>query len=530
MADTTGKAEKRGRQKNSPLSGDKLLTITQRYEKNPKGTPPEPDLITIIPESKDIAEWQQNLNELDIQKEMSVCGYLEAMKFFQAQQVTPAPQAKPVKEIQPAPEPKIKQQEDMFYPAFGLYQSPFRLSDQGSERTELEAELGFSFKPIPTSAYMEVLIKTVTGADTLFLGERGLGKSTIGELLKEDLTKKGKPIYTVIAPKTFIQFYQNLWQEFLKGIDFNFVSKKEANESIRHSMERNNYLSNPIFVQRDEKGIPVSSFPMVCSHPACPHKPKCALTETDNNHTMDFLYLPLYNFPKDINCPLFRWLIVKIADLYEIKGTLFLDAPDDLIKHNNIEYFTALIAELRINKNLIIMITREQYEKMRKSEYFTRWQFQELKRMTQGELKQVLLSRIETVRDNSKEYPNLFCEETLTYIVNQANGNPRKAIQYSERVLEIMLAQDSKTGANLEFTLNALEGRLPTTLTLGDALENIVREYREKKAGWVRGSEINRKLVEEYNLVNINPASLGRKLKNMHVENRYTPYAEYYFN
>ena len=419
---------------------------------------------------------------------------------------------------------------ELFFPFFGLLRNPFQYSDAGHEIFSNESDDSSKYPVIQTSASREVLMKAISGVDTIFIGEKGIGKSVMGILVKEELSRRDKKIFTVIAPETFTSFYLKLFAEIMVG---RIIELHEISKYIEQEMIGQNYMAEPMIKSRNFDGTISRNYPLICSHPKCPHLPKCALTLADGSAKFFLanLFYPEKNIknklPTDIICPLYQWLIVKISGALRIEGTFFLDYPDDM--GGWLRYFKEFIADFRRNNTLIIMVTREQFDTFNKNEFIGRFPNQVLKSLSNEEIKEIILSRIKTDSEPEGEYPPVFTEDGLNYLVVQTKGNPRKAIQYGARVLEVMLVEDKKESADMEFVISSLKDRIPVVMSIADALTSLVRELKEKKAGWVTGSEINRMLVEEYNILTLSPVSLGKRLKKMGIENIYRPLTSYWF-
>jgi hypothetical protein len=435
---------------------------------------------------------------------------------------------KPVEKIKISQPILIKKTDaSMFYPAFKLRENPFQYSNLSQEINNNLEDEPTKYPLVKTEASKEVLMKLISGTDCLFIGERGIGKSTIGEIIAVEMASRGKKVYRVISPETHVDLYIKLFEDIYRGKDDKIL---EINELIKNEMLQNNYFSLPMRLARNSDGTDSHLQISVCDHMQCPRPKRCVLMDKEGNFYLKSMFGVGGVLPKDVSCPLYRWLIVHVsAYLIEGNEAIFIDCSDDIENDKTIQYFFEFVKELRkwLRLPIIIVATRNQYVKLRKTEYFSRFQNQTLKALTPSEIKEILTSRIKSVSEG--ESKELFSDDTLNYIVSQAKGNPRQAITYASRVLEVMILENRTETADLEFCSKSLEGRMTSDLSPTDAIENVVRMLRDKKAGWVLNEDFKNILEEEYHIMNVAPESLGRILAKMGVKSRATPKMAYWF-
>lgn len=395
-----------------------------------------------------------------------------------------------------------------YYPEFKLETNPFRYADRAIEKQNIEG----GYEIVKTSAIDMVLQLAGMGTNTIVVGEKGCGKSTVIDSAYDRLPIGG--VICVSGSEKFSELYGTLIRNVM-GVD---------RENVTSSFFRSGKADVP--PKKNMEGVMVRGDNWVCGDMRCQMRKRCVLmgVEHDKDKIIGSAFI---NSPSDINCPLRQWISIQLsAEFCRDKDNVvfLLDVPDKLVR-KDADYFESFIMGLvkATGAQVILMATREQFRKIRPgSEYFMRWIAREFPPPSNEELKEILKSRVEGI------FP--FDRDALEYLVVECRGNPRRLIRRCAGVLTRMRDDGVEEPAGREYVQEVLDSTMgKDVISEMDAIVGMINGlYEDRGKVWVHGSEMVEILEDSYG-IKINVFSLGWRLgpHGLGLEKKISPYAKY---
>jgi len=399
---------------------------------------------------------------------------------------------------------------DLWYPEFGLRENPF-----SSYEFTYDTSSGINCY-VKTLAIDRICTYARSGSSVFFVGAKGSGKSVAIHMASVELYSQ-KLILSFVAPKTFADVYNSIWDEFV-GL--------EGQDQGEHYDDVNTYLSD-----RHSDDIAAWSGKKRCAYFDCRKRDKCRiLNGKSGNITINLFMENIFRIQN--NCPMKRRIIEEmLEDLRgKLKGYVYLlDVPDDFIdggKYTKI-VMERLVAALQKSGTVIVTCTSEQYKVIAKSESLARYPNVDFPLPTKENLKQMYVERVSAFRKNERTEENHlfpFSNQALEYLIDVSEGVPREFIFKCGEVLVKMQREDALNPADLSFVVSALG--FGTMISETDAINSMLAELRAKVRVWVKTKEMVKLLMQKG--VTVTSKRLGRRLKNeWKLERRYCSDSEY---
>ena len=375
------------------------------------------------------------------------------------------------------------------------------------------------FGLVVTEGSKEISRMARSGTSVIIEGAKGCGKTATLELVDVDLFERGYLSFPVFAPATFKEFYHSIYRSMLSQFPGTDII-----ENVEELFFKQGYLDSVPIKHPDQM---LSE--RMCAFPQC-YKPKrCKLAGPTGNNIFEIIE----HLPREINCPLYQWIIIKAVEFLNRelgKRLIFLlDMPDNLLEVD-IRYVTNFMQEFRKASlsTIILMATREQYVKLGRNEYFKRWMRLDFVKLTGKELKKIVNMRIEECSAKDKEYIFPFNENVLNYLIGKCNWNPRWLLQSLNFLLSWMSDMGMEAPVDIEIAKEVLDKKKITSLSQMDAIELMLQEYRERGGGWVYVKIMVEDIFNKYH-IKISYARLGRLLKfHYRFDQRYNPTSQYF--
>jgi len=408
--------------------------------------------------------------------------------------------------------------EKLWYPEFGLKDDPFQYNDFNNE-------YGFEIE-IPRIKTQEVDRIKILKATAFIVGDRGVGKSTVlGMAAEED----SNHLFYSIASPSLTSFYNDLFRKLLRF----YRRKGELKAIFERALDKHWFEVQT----RHSVGRARTELDRIdCHYPYCTLRRRCRipLKEAVDNieQALDYEHLEWVLLNIEKYCPLkvhlVQKLIENLVDVEDVRYRFLLDAPDDLYK--GINDFKDTVRKMQEAGNAIIMATREQNDKLKKSDYFNRLNTFEFIQMTNEEIEKLHHKRIKWVQAGGS-YPLLLTEEALDYVVKKSIRNPRIMLKICEEVLVSMRRQKRVSPADVAFVEQ--KSRTAGALSIADYIMMLVKRYKEQKKRWVPVEQSVIDMAEQFN-VKVSEVLLGRKLRYLHrqgiiPDQRYNPKSEYLY-
>lgn len=398
----------------------------------------------------------------------------------------------------------------VWYPEFGLVRNPFQYFDRATEKESLPEEESYSL--IRTEMVSTIIRKARSGTNAIFEGEKGCGKSSAIELAQWELTNKNIPVFTVVGMRTHNDFYHGLYRALVSHVE-------DAKDRIKRHFP-GTWLGKPLGIPQKEM-----TYPEICTHPQCRKRIRCVIVP-DRFDVFEILEI----VPKEIFCPVYQWIVIKIAATVsqgKIKPVFLFDAPDDIENVATPTYFVNFMQDFHreTGSTIVLMTTSDQYARLKKTEYFGRWMREKFEPPNTRELREILLSRIkDSVEGEGFLLP--FDERAIDYLVDSSGGNPRKMLMDCNDVLSKMSSNERKEPADVDFVLNCIKGRMMMSISEMDAINGGIQYFLDKGYDWLEVRELQKFLLDKYQ-IKINSKRLGRLLKPMGFEHKNTPWSAY---
>jgi len=400
----------------------------------------------------------------------------------------------------------------LWYPKFNLKENPFDFTDRATEK-----EYNKDFGLIDTKGAVKVLSMIRANTSAIFEGPKGCGKSTALELVALSLWGDDKISFAVIGPRSFPLLYESLRNELLEMLGEKVYSELSA--SVAHTYRKE--LKRWCYRHTVRKGETET----YCNYIECQKRKRCILWEGGNPPKFEEIIKAL---PLTFDCSLKRWTTLRLYEHMEKKGLPFLlDVPDDLVE-TGAKYLSRFLVELRKASRgiIILMATREQYQKLKKTEAFARYLRRDFPLLDKEELVKICEGRLKKVTEGEFKMP--FDEDSLNYLCESSGRNPREFLRRCGIVLQNMTDVNRKSPSTLNFVLNVLGSE--ANLSELDAFEATVRDFLtvegEYKPVWVKVKLLVAHLKDRYNL-EIKDSRVGWLCKNKKFDHKYSPDSEW---
>jgi len=421
-------------------------------------------------------------------------------------------------------------EEELWYPAFGLKEDPFQSYDY---RNEIRLDELVPY--IKTKAIKFITELTESRKTCGIVGDRGVGKSTVLHLAKDNIIERKKfpPewLYVFCSPGSTVEFYNALFDKLIPRVEYEY-DEDAIKEILDHRIEKGSWFGYGSRESVVGGRITKSREPthLYCRYPGCKRgTPRCELPLGGRKDPSLVNTVKVVRGLNNIDhyCPLKMFLIKEFL-LHKARGTDYLrfliDLPDDLAKA---EEFMRLVRVMQDAGSVILIGIREHQRRLQKFDMFARYPFYEFPLMTNEELKELYYAR--TKWQQKEKAPPPFTKKALEHIVKQSVRNPRTLIQTCSKLLVDANLKGISKPIRLDFVEKS--GAVPH-MTFDKAIEGLLEKYVDMKRVWVPVGESVRHMKEWFNM-DVKSRSLGRRLmrlmkeKGLPIAHRYNPTSEF---
>lgn len=395
----------------------------------------------------------------------------------------------------------MSNENQLWYPEFGLYDDPFRTNDFFNDR-ENKAPI------IPTKQARLVQIQRGT---VFIIGEPGVGKSTVLYQVQKSKDTVGEIYFAVVGTGNITEFYNELFSTVC-----NFLGQSGEDPLLQ-------FLKREWFTKNTDTNA-------TCSYKRC-EKKGCEINLKIG--TLPHVFktakpLEEHFMTYEKYCPLRLDLVHEmIRDLGKAKDhppyKFLLDLPDDL-RRKELFYLKETIREIqKTTSSVVIMVTPKQYDwlKYNLSDTFGRYPKTPFEKMSNDELRTMLGVRIEWKRLAGR-YPHLFDESAVQFIVERSIRNPRRLLEICRETIQEMQLKGVKSSVDERFVReNSATAR---DFDFDTLVESLVQHYIETK---VREKTVHESKADLETLYNypVEEIAMGRKFRQMWKDKKIAGYS-----